>query len=64
MDIARLAELRSLLKDLALPVPKRELLRWVLVQGVNAELLVLLAAMPDREYRSIDEVAETLRGRA
>ena len=60
MGTTNTAELQAVLEGVALPVPKQELLRHVLAQGVNAGLLVQLAALPDREYHSIDEVAETL----
>jgi hypothetical protein len=60
VSTARTAELQTLLEGVALPAPRQELLDYALLQGVSAELFALLEALPDREYRSIDEIAETL----
>jgi hypothetical protein len=58
VDSALVAELQTVLEGVALPAPRQELLEYALLQGVSAELFALLEALPDREYRSIDEVAE------
>ena len=55
-----MAELQVVLEGVALPAPRQELLEYALLQGVSAQLFALLEALPDREYGSIDEVAETL----
>jgi uncharacterized protein DUF2795 len=60
VDTARVAELQTVLEGVALPAPRQELLEYALLQGVSAELFTLLEAIPEREYGSIDEVAETI----
>ncbi|HKP17959.1 MAG TPA: DUF2795 domain-containing protein [Gaiellaceae bacterium] len=54
------AELEVLLEGVDLPAPRRELIRHALGEAGGEEAAALLRALPDREYRSIDEVGEAL----
>lgn len=54
------AELQSLLEGIPLPAGKQELVEYARREGARSGLLALLDALPEREYRSLDEVGETL----
>ena len=56
---ARVAELQTVLEGVPLPAGKRELIDYARAQDGDA-LLGLLSRLPDREYRSLDEVGEAL----
>jgi hypothetical protein len=56
----RIAELQVLLEGVALPASKDELLRHSRKEKGDAAAIALLQALPDREYGTIDEVAEAL----
>ena len=58
VDTQRAAELQALLEGVPLPARKQELLAYARSQedGLAEEL----ASLPDREYRSLDEVGEAL----
>jgi hypothetical protein len=58
VDTQRAAELQALLEGVPLPAHKRELLTYARSQ--DDRVAEELAALPDREYRSLDEVGETL----
>jgi hypothetical protein len=60
MDAARAAELQVLLEGVTLPAGKADLLEYAVRQRAEPILLDALREIPDREYRSIDEVAEEL----
>ena len=55
-----LAELQVALEGTPLPASKQALLERARAERLNGELTVLLERLPSREYRSLDEVAETL----
>jgi hypothetical protein len=56
----RVAELQVLLEGVDLPASKDELLRHARQEKGDAAAIALLEALPDREYVTIDEVAEAL----
>ena len=56
---ARVAELQTLLEGVPLPAARSELIEYAREQD-GGELLGLLSRLPDREYRSLDEVGEAL----
>ena len=58
VDTQRAAELQVLLEGVPLPARKRELLAYARSQDEGAA--AQLASLPDREYRSLDEVGEAL----
>ena len=57
---SRIAQLQVLLEGVPLPASRQELLRHARRERAGPGELALLEALPDREYSSIDEVAETL----
>jgi hypothetical protein len=58
---ARVVQLQLLLEGVPLPAEKHDLLRYARGEGAGPAELALLEALPDRAYRSIDEVGETLQ---
>jgi Protein of unknown function (DUF2795) len=54
------AELQVVLEGVPLPAGKQELVEHARREEAGPHLLSLLEALPDREYRSLDEVGETL----
>jgi Protein of unknown function (DUF2795) len=58
VDTQRAAELQVLLEGVSLPAHKRELVAYARSQDGDAARA--LESLPDREYRSIDEVGEAL----
>ncbi len=58
---SRVAQLQVLLEGVALPAAKQELQQHARREGAGPGELALLEALPDREYSSIDDVAETLQ---
>ena len=58
MSTAKAAELQVALEGVALPASKDELLEYARSQDPDAAHA--LASLPDREYRSLDEVGEAL----
>ena len=50
----------ALLEGMALPASRDELVRYAEEQGASAEDVARLRTLPEREYRSIDEVGEEL----
>jgi hypothetical protein len=56
---AEVAILQSLLEGVPLPAHKRDLIRYAREQDGNAAL-ELLERLPEREYKSVDEVGEAL----
>jgi hypothetical protein len=61
MDNATVAELKALLVGVALPAGKARLLEYAVQQRAEPLMLDALRSLPDREYESLDEVAEELR---
>jgi Protein of unknown function (DUF2795) len=58
MSIARSAELQVALEGVPLPATKSELVEYARAQDEDAARR--LESLPDREYRSLDEVGEEL----
>jgi Protein of unknown function (DUF2795) len=55
------AELQALLEGVRLPAGKGDLVDYARAERARAELLILLERLPQREYRSLDEVGEALQ---
>jgi Protein of unknown function (DUF2795) len=58
VDARRAAELQVVLEGVALPASKRQLLEYARREDEHAARD--LAALPDREYDSLDDVGEAL----
>ncbi len=56
----RVAELQVMLEGVPLPAGKLELIEHARREGAEPGLVGLLESLPERQYGSIDEVAETL----
>jgi len=61
MTTGRLAELQTLLEGVSLPAGRQELIDYAYGQDGDRSPAALLEALPERRYRSIDEVAEALQ---
>lgn len=60
MDTQRAAELQAVLEGVTLPASRQELVDYVRRQQGGERFRGDLEALPDREYRSIDEAGEEL----
>jgi Protein of unknown function (DUF2795) len=60
VDIAEAAELKTTLQGIALPAEKAALLEYAVRQRAEPQLLDALQSLPEREYESLDDVAEQL----
>lgn len=60
MEPATVAELQVLLEGVSLPAERSSLVRYALQEGASGEQIALLRRLPEREYDTIDEVAEEL----
>jgi hypothetical protein len=60
MDIARAAQLQVLLEGVPLPAEKAELLEYAVRQRAEPQLIADLRKVPDRKYKSLDEIGEAL----
>ena len=60
MDYADVAELKTILIGVVLPADKTRLLEYAVRQRVEPQHLDALRSLPDREFESLDEVAEEL----
>jgi hypothetical protein len=60
MDTRAAAELKTTLQGVSLPAEKPALLEYAVQQRVEPPLLDALQSIPDREYESLDDLAETL----
>jgi hypothetical protein len=60
MEPSDAAELRTLLTGVPLPAGKAELLEYAVGRRAEPQLLSALQSLPQREYESLDEVAEEL----
>jgi hypothetical protein len=60
MDMQRSAELQVLLEGVDLPAKRRELVDYASRQDDGGRFLADLRSLPDREYRTLDEVGEEL----
>ena len=58
MSLARAAELQVVLEGVPLPASKQELVEYA--QRYDGQAAQRLQSLPDREYRSLDEVGEAL----
>jgi len=58
VSIQRAAEIQVVLEGVALPATKAELLEYARTQDVDAARK--LESLPDKEYRSLDDVGEAL----
>lgn len=57
MDVA---ELQVIVEGVDLPAAKAQLVNYAATQGATPTQLALLAGLPDREFETIDELAECL----
>jgi hypothetical protein len=60
MEPASVAELQVLLEGVSLPADRSSLVKYALSEGASGEQVALLQRLPEREYDTIDEVAEEL----
>lgn len=60
METSRAAELQVLLEGVPLPAGKAQLLAYAVQQRADPLAIEALGSLPDREYASLDEVAEEL----
>jgi hypothetical protein len=60
MDFATVAELQVLLEGVPLPNERSTLVRYALHQRARDEQIALLRRLPERQFETIDEVAEAL----
>ena len=60
MDAVAAAELKTLLGGIDLPAEKARLLEYAVQQRAEPSLLDKLRSLPDREFESLDDVAEEL----
>jgi hypothetical protein len=60
MDPSAVAELKALLNGVDLPADKAALLEYAVRQRAEPQLLDGLRLLPEREFESLDEVAEEL----
>ena len=60
-DTQRVAELQALLEGVSLPARREELIEYASRQTEDDRFVRLLAALPEAEFRSLDEVGEALR---
>jgi Protein of unknown function (DUF2795) len=60
VEPASVAELQVVLEGVPLPSERSDLIRYALSQRASGEQIALLQGLPEREYDTIDEVAEEL----
>ena len=60
MDPSAVAELKALLNGVDLPADKAALLEYAVWQRAEPQLLHGLRLLPEREFESLDELAEEL----
>jgi hypothetical protein len=60
MELTDVAELQTVLEGVPLPVQKSELVQYAAAQAATPAQLGMLGGLPDREFDTIDEVAECL----
>jgi Protein of unknown function (DUF2795) len=60
MDSQRAAELQVLLEGIGLPASRQELIDYAASQSDGNGFVADLRSLPDREFRSLDEVGEEL----
>jgi hypothetical protein len=57
---AEAVRVQAVLEGVRLPAKRRELMTYAAAQPGGAQVEGLLSTLPDREYRSLDEVGEAL----
>jgi hypothetical protein len=60
VELSRVAELQVVLEGISLPAERSALLDYATRQGATPLQIGLLHRLPEREFDTIDEVAETL----
>lgn len=60
MELSTLAELQVMLEGVGLPAERSELLAYAAQEEATPTQIGLLHRLPERQFDSIDEVAETL----
>jgi hypothetical protein len=60
VELSRVAELQVVLEGISLPAERSELLDYAARQGATPLQIGLLHRLPEQEFDTIDEVAETL----
>jgi Protein of unknown function (DUF2795) len=60
MESSAASELKTLLVGVPLPAEKTRLLEYAVQQRAEPPLIAALRSLPDREYESLDDVAEAL----
>src|SRR2546423_5519928 len=60
MGTASSAQLKTLLVGIGLPAEKPALLEYAVQQHAEPQLIDTLQSLPEKEYASLDEVAEAL----
>jgi hypothetical protein len=60
VDATAAAELKTLLVGIALPAEKARLLEYAVQQRAEPPLLAALRSLPDRDFESLDDVADEL----
>jgi uncharacterized protein DUF2795 len=60
VELSRIAELQVVLEGIPLPAERSEFLEYAAQQGATPLQIGLLHRLPEREFDTIDEVAETL----
>ena len=60
MDAVAAAELKTLLVGIDLPAEKVRLLEYAVQQRAEPPLLAALRSLPDRDFESLDDVADEL----
>jgi hypothetical protein len=60
MEWSAASAVKTLLVGVPLPAEKARLLEYAVQQRAEPQLIAALRTLPDREYESLDEVAEAL----
>lgn len=60
MDLSSVAELQVVLEGISLPAERKDLLDYAARQGATPVQTGMLHRLPEQEFQTIDEVAETL----
>lgn len=60
MDLSSVAELQVVLEGISLPAEREDLLDYAVRQGATTVQVGMLHRLPEQEFETIDEVAETL----
>jgi hypothetical protein len=60
MTTQEVAVLKSMLVGVELPAKPRDLVAYAVAEGATPFVVGRLGSLPDREYRSLDEMAEAI----